>query len=47
MCIVFDVTDINYYVCASSSKGNQSKWKIDDNFIKQVLLFILYIDCLK
>lgn len=35
MCIVFDVTDINSYVCASSYKGNQSKWKIDDNFIKQ------------
>lgn len=38
MCKVFDVTDSNSYVCASSSKGNQSKWRIDDNFIKQDFL---------
>lgn len=35
---IFDVTDNNSYVCDSSSKGNQSKWKIGDNFIKQDFL---------
>jgi len=35
---IFDVTDDNSYVCDSSSKGNQSKWKIGDNFIKQDFL---------
>lgn len=38
MCRVFDVTYSNSYVCNSSSKGNQAKWKIDSNFIKQDFL---------
>ena len=35
---VFDVTNSNSYICDSSSKGNQAKWKIDNNFIKQDFL---------
>lgn len=49
MCIVFDVTDNNSYVCDSSSKGNQSKWKIGlascieyFNYVEYNLCSIIY-----
>ena len=32
---IFNVTDEDVFLCSSSSKGNQSKWKRDNFFIKQ------------
>ena len=32
---IFNVTDEDVFLCYSSSKGNQSKWKRDNFFIKQ------------
>ena len=32
---IFNLTDEDVFLCSSSSKGNQSKWKRDNFFIKK------------